>query len=340
MKKVIIFLTLLIFGIILFVYVVQQTGISNILLVLSRVTLWQIGLYFFISIVNFILLNFRWWIILRSHGHTVPFWPLFFYRMVGYSVSYLTPVAQAGGEPFRIYFLNERNKISLKESASSVVIDKVFEISALLFFIGCGVTYVVFKGLFSPKMEIFLVLFLIVALVLMILFYKRAVNERGFFSSIFRFFRLSKIKRISHLEEKIVHTEHFISKFFRSSSRHVLPLCVFLSVVTISVTILEHYVLTLFLGLNLSFSSIFLISTLPSIAYIIPVPGGFGFLEGGHSTVFSMLALSPVVAVALVMLIRLRDFLFVSIGLLFASHHGFWLLVKSELVSEVKKLFK
>jgi uncharacterized protein (TIRG00374 family) len=340
MKKVLIFFGLLGIGVAVFVYVVQQTGFSNIVALLAQVTILQLLLFFAVSIVNFSLFTFRWWLILRSHGHYISFLMLLFYRMVGFSVSYLTPVAQSGGEPFRIYFLNERHKISLKESASSVVIDKVFEVSALLFFIGCGIAYVIFKGFFPPKMEIFLVVFLVAAVCMMFMFYKRALDGTGFFSVIFRFLRLSKIKRIAHLEDKIVHTEHFISRFFKDSSCITVPICIIISIVTVSVSILEHYLLTRFLGLNLNFSTVFLISTLPSIAYVIPVPGGFGILEGGHSTVFSLLALSPVVAIALVMLIRVRDLLIVFFGLLFASHHGLWLLIKSDAAKEIRKMLK
>ena len=340
MKKVLIFFGLLSLGVAVFVYVIAQTGLENILEMLTKVTILQVALYLTVSLVNFSFFTIRWWLILRSHGHKVPFRMLYFYRMVGYSVSYLTPVAQSGGEPFRIYFLNERHKISLKESASSVVIDKVFEISALLFFIGCGIFYVIFKGFFPPKMEIILLLFLLIALYLLYIFYKKTLNNSGFFSSIFRFFRLSKIGKIKHLEAKIIHTERFISKFFNKSPRYMVPLCVALSILTVSVTVFEHWLLTTFLGLNLPLSAVFLIATLPSIAYIIPVPGGFGLLEGGQSSVFALLALNPVIAVALVLLIRVRDLLFVIIGLIFASHHGLWLLVKSDAAKEIRKMMR
>ncbi len=340
MKKVLIFFGLLSLGITVFIYVIAQTGLENILEMLAKVTVLQIVFYLTISLVNFSFFVIRWWLILRSHGHRVPFYMLYFYRMVGYSVSYLTPVAQSGGEPFRIYFLNERHKISLKESASSVVIDKVFEMSALLFFIGGGVFYTVLKGFFSLKMEIVLVLFIFIALYFLYIFYKKTLDNSGFFSSIFRFFRLSKIGRIKHFEAKIIHTERFISKFFNKSPGYVVPLCVFLSVLTVGVTIFEHWLLTTFFGLNLSFSSIFLITVLPSIAYIVPIPGGFGLLEGGHSSVFTLLALNPVIAVALVLLIRARDLFFVITGLIFGAHHGLWLLVKSEAAKKIRKMIR
>jgi uncharacterized protein (TIRG00374 family) len=336
MRKALVFFLLLLVGIAVFAYVIYQTGISNITDALVRVTVLQMILFFSVSLLNFAFLTFRWWIVLISHGHSVSFWFLFFSRMVGYSVSYLTPVAQVGGEPFRIYLLNERKGVSLKESASSVIIDKIFEIASLLFFLGCGVFIILLRGFLSPKTEVLLVLLLVVSVFLLFHFFVRIVNGAGYFSSLFRFFRLSKIRRIAHLEEKIVHTEHFISHFFKNSKFFVLPVCIGISAVCMSITVLEHYMLAQFLGISMSFLTLFLIATLPTIAYILPVPGGFGMLEGGYSSVFMLLGFQPAAAIAMVLLIRMRDLLFVLIGLLSASHHGFWLLIKSR---SAKKVF-
>jgi uncharacterized protein (TIRG00374 family) len=260
--------------------------------------------------------------------------------MVGYSVSYLTPVAQAGGEPFRIYFLNDRDKISIKESTSSVVIDKVFELATLLVFIGSGALYVLVKGILPPKMEFILLAFLILSIYTLYIFFKKTLDGSGFFSFLFRFFRFSKIKRIAHWEEKIIHTEHFISKFFQESPKSTVPLCILVSLLTVAVIMFEHWILTVFLGLNFSFSGVFLIATLPSLAYILPVPGGFGLLEGGHSSIFAFLGYHPALAVALVFLIRIRDLFFVLLGLLYAMHQGISMLLTSGGAQELKELMK
>lgn len=341
MKKTLLILGLLLLGIALFVYVVHDTGLNNILNILLRVTFFQMLLYFCLSLGNFCLYVLRWWLVLYSHGHKVPFIKLFFYRMVGYSVSYLTPFAQAGGEPFRIYFLNDQHNVDLKESTSSVVIDKVFELSALVFFIICGFVYVLVKGFLPPQMEIVIFIFLFGSLYLLFLFYRKTLDGSGFFSSIFKLLRFHKIKKIAHLEEKIIHTEHFIAKFFQDSPKYILPCCVTLSVLMVSTIILEHWLLAKFLGVTLSFSQAFLVSTLPSISYIIPIPGGFGVLEGMHSYLFAFLGYPTFVAVALVLLMRMRDLFFVFIGLIYSVVYGCLALFKNGGgVQEIKRIIR
>ena len=91
--------------------------------------------------------------------------------MTAFAVSYLTPAAQTGGEPVRVFFLQEEG-VDTKNAVSTVVIDKVFEYTALFVFIFSGVLVSLIEGsIFSGKLEVILAGMIIIFAVLIFWFY-------------------------------------------------------------------------------------------------------------------------------------------------------------------------
>ena len=82
------------------------------------------------------------------------------------------------------------------------------------------------------------------------------------------------------------------------------------------------------MGVKLTFFQTFLASTIPYIAYVVPIPGGLGLLEGGHAAVFAALGVN-INAFVLVFIIRMRDLVFVLAGLVHASKRSLTLLKES-----------
>jgi uncharacterized protein (TIRG00374 family) len=258
--------------------------------------------------------------------------------MSAYAISYLTPSAGSGGEPVRIFFLHEEG-ISTKTAVSSTVIDKVFEYTALILFISSGVVIAIIEGsLFSGKMELMLVGFLIFFGGLIFWFYYATIKHIGFFSSILRFSRLNKIKRINKHEESIITIEKQMSDFYIQNVPKFVFL-LFLSFCTVFFMVLEHFLVAMFLGVKLTFLQSFLSSTIPGISYIIPIPGALGILEGSHAGIFAILGVSINVFV-FVLILRIRDLIFIFIGLGHASKHGIQMIYKSFSKDEKKKVSK
>lgn len=328
-KRTFFFLLFLIIGISLFLSILFNTGLDNIGKTLSEFSLLHFIIFFVLSLLNFALFTLRWDIILRSQDkkHKVPFYRLFLHRMSAYAVSYLTPAATTGGEPVRIFFLQEEG-ISTKSAISSTVIDKVFEYTALIVFIFSGVLVSIFgQSLFSNKAEILLIAFLFLFGGLIFWFYYATIKNIGFFSSIFRFFKLNKIKRIKKLEKSILHIEKEMAKFYTQNIPKFIFL-LFLSFCMVFFMVLEHFLIALFLGVRLTFLQSFLSATLPGISYMIPIPGALGILEGSHAGIFAILGVTINVFV-FVLIIRIRDLIFILIGLGHASNHGIQMIYRS-----------
>lgn len=326
-KRIIFFSLLLVVGIVFFIGMITQTGINEIWLHLKQFKLLHFGVFLGLSTLNFMLYTLRWHLILnRINEHKIGFFRLFMHRMSGFAVSYITPTAQTGGEPLRILLLHE-DGVSSRNAASSVIIDKGLEFAALFIFIGAGMGLALLEGSLDRNIQYLFLGLLAVLVSLISWFYYSSVKNMGVFSSILRFFRLTKFKHVKSLEEKIIEIEDEMAHFYKKHMPTFLAL-VIISLVIASFLLLEHWLIARFMGVNMTFLQTFLVSTIPYIAFMIPIPGGLGVLEGGHAAIFAALGIS-INAFVLVFIIRIRDLVFVLIGLIHASKQAFQMLKKA-----------
>ncbi len=327
-KRFIVFLLFLILGIGLFINAIVQTGLDQIWSTLRNFSFAFFLAYLVLSTLNFGLYTLRWHIILRRllkreklpHLHrAITFLDLFFHRMAGFAISYITPMAQTGGEPLRILLLH-RDGVRMSLSTASVIIDKALEFTTLMIFIFIGIALGLLDGSLPPGSRVFFGLVLIVFFMLIFWFYYASLKNIGFFSSLLRLFHLHKLTRIERFIRKIIKVEMQISAFYKQNGATFLVL-VFISIFIIGFQLFEHYILALFFGVKMTFFQTFLVSTIPYLALIIPIPGGLGVLESGHAVMFALLGIQ-INAFVLVFIIRIRDFAFVLVGLIHASKEG------------------
>ena len=245
--------------------------------------------------------------------------------MAAFAISYITPPAQTGGEPLRILLLN-KDGISGTTATSSVIIDKALEFATLMIFIAIGILLALFDGSLPQGSRIFFGLTLIFFLLLIFWFYYASMKNIGVFSSLLRLFHLHKLSKLERLLEKIVSIEKQMHGFYKQNTK-IFTVLILISVFIISFQLLEHYLLALFLGVKMTFFQTFLVSTIPYLVTIIPVPGALGVLESGHAAMFLLLGIN-INAFVLVFIIRIRDFVFILLGLIHASKEGFKLLKK------------
>lgn len=326
-KRLVIFSLFLLIGIAFFVGIIVETGVNEIWSQLRQFKLLHFGIFIGLSTLNFMLYNLRWYLILQKiHPVRMSFWRLFMHRMSGFAVSYITPSAQTGGEPLRAMLIHE-DGIPANTAASSVIIDKGLEFAALFIFIAGGVAVALFSGALPPEFQYASIAILLGIITLVFWFYYSSVRNIGFFSSILRFLRLNRFKKVKTFEDKIIEVEVEMAKFYKHHLS-VFIVLVLISLVIASFLLLEHYLIARFMGVRLDFIQTFLVSTIPYIAYMLPVPGGLGLLEGGTAAIFAAMGIN-INAFVLVFIIRIRDLVFVLIGLIHASRQAFSMLKKA-----------
>ncbi len=276
-----------------------------------------------ISMANFTLYSLRWQIIINSHlpaEYKIPLRKMYLHRLAGFAMSYLTPAAQVGGEPVRIAMVSTEPGVSLRAATSSVVLDIAFELSAYIVFILAGVLLALWEGLGDGNSFLVIGIGLLLLLLTLVAFFAAMAYGRGFFSHFFRLFGLSKIKSLKKIEKGMLDSEKLMSEFLASSFSRVLIVS-FLSLAVFSFRVIEVFYIAYFFGVNLNFASAFLTATLPGIALILPIPAGLGIFEGGFSAVFSLLNI-PLSAVTFALIIRIRDALFISTGVIYILTKG------------------
>lgn len=322
MKKFI-FLTLLLLFACGFIYeMISRTGIDKITEALSHISPWATILFIIVSIINFMIFTVRWKIILKtSTDHTPPLGIMALYRLVAYTLSYLIPSAQVGGEPARILLL-KKDGIPGKIATSSVILDKVFELSVSTGFSGLAIMLVLFKANEINTTSILAVLFMLFVLVF---FFYMSVFGQGFFTF---FFKLLHLKRISYLRkagEHIIHIEQHIKEFFRT---HTLSLfsTIGLSLLCFLMMILEYEVVLSSLGIHANFTQLLIVTALPLIGYLVPSPGAIGALEVTQIAAFNIAGIDPTFALSTLIILRLRDILFLVVGISVSYKYGFSLM--------------
>ncbi|MDZ4216903.1 MAG: lysylphosphatidylglycerol synthase transmembrane domain-containing protein, partial [Candidatus Gracilibacteria bacterium] len=201
---------------------------------------------------------------------------------------------------------------------------------AFIAFVASGIFVVSFTNLI-PKNSLHLFSALIVVFVgLSIYVFKKLLDGEGFLTTLFNGLRLNKVKKLQRFEKKIHRTENLITKFLNHSQhkRSTLPIIIGLSLLGWAFTIGEYYMLARFVGVGLGGYESFLIATIPSVAYLLPMPAGLGMLESAQVGLFSLLGYSAGSALAVMVMVRVKELFFSGVGFAYALTHGLTLLGK------------
>jgi len=309
-----------IIGVIIVIFLFWYIKVEEIVRAFSYFSFNKLILFIIVSIIMMLLHTLRWSIILKSQGCKVPFFKLFTYKLAGFAVSYVTPSVHIGGEPVRAYLLNKNHNIEFKKSLSSVVIDKSLDLILNGFF-ACISILIILANFTVSKKTANLMIFSFFAMAAAIYsFYHLTITEKGFFTTCFRLLRFNKWKVTKKYEKYISGMESHLIYFFKYNKKGFRN--AFLTFLLVWVLMFFEYKLALLLlGYNASFTAIFTFFSLVGLAYIIPVPAALGALEFGQSFASALLRVSKGIGLALSIIIRGRDMIWVFLGLSYLALH-------------------
>jgi glycosyltransferase 2 family protein len=313
----------LIIGIIATYFIIKQYGLGNIVGFYKNFNGWLLLAYFFVIFIIYVILTWRWNVILQSRGHKVPFKKLFIYRLMGQSINFFTPGPRVGGEPTQASLLGRHN-VEFTEGLSTIVIDKIIDTttSGVLFII--GVILVSMHYSMPRSIGIYLASAGIIFLVIIILFYRQMLNDKHFFLHIFRFLRLdrTKNKTLKKVEKKIEEIELIMIQFYKHDKKTFM-MTIFISLLSWVAMFGEYKLVTTLLGLNLGFVPLFFIITFVGVAILFPIPMAVGVLEAGQVSAFNIIGLAGTGGVALAFIVRMKDFIWGIVGLILLALFGF-----------------
>lgn len=337
MKKYIIIFISFVVGLIGLVLLYQHIGLRDILNQLHKLRYWQILIVFGTSFCIMGLTTWRWKIILKDFIQIKLSWRTVIKARLGeMAVSYLTPMMYFGGEGVRAYVLNKDKNVPLSDGLSSVLIDRIAEFIGAFVFLFLGATLLVVGKsfiwgllLFILAFSLFLSLYLSIELI--------GLDRVLFF--LVRIFRLDKIKYHSKnigettIGERLIFLSQQANAYVQKShSRFYLS--VILSVLSLIVWLWQTKLLINFFGLDLPFDKILIIKIILTLSGFIPIPADLGAYEGAHVLAFKIFDLPAESAMALSVITRGVDLIWVSTGIFLISR------LAVEFVVNLFKIFK
>lgn len=267
-----------------------------------------------ISLLNFSLYVLRWQLILNNTDKQklkLKFSRLFFHRMAGFAFSYLTPMAQAGGEPVRMGLLMN-DKVSGRRAVATVTIDIAFELAFFAGFIFIGFIVALLEGIADFSSAWFSLLFLTLFILFFITIWQLITRGYRPFDHLYK--KVGSKHPAIKIFDFLAQTENVISKFFQQRKK-IVGGVMLLSMSVMILRIFEIFFIAWGFGLSLTFGQAFLATTLPGLALLVPIPAGLGLFEGGFSVIFTLLGIT-ISPLAFVAIIRLRDISFIILGLI------------------------
>lgn len=294
----------------------QNISLQDILKIFQHLQDWQVLLLMLINLVILLFLSTRWWLILRSQGHRLPYVVLAGYRLAGFSISYFTPGTQFGGEPLLVYALHRRHGVPASAAIASVTLDKLIEVLVNFTFLALGLIFIVESKLLDGWNLSSLVP-IMAGMLGLPLFYLLALSsgKKPITWGLEKFSGLWKNReQIQRASQMISGAETQASDYCQNKPRSVLGFYLF-SLFVWGVMSGEYWLMLQFLGLSLTFEQAMAALVAARLALLVPVPGGLGTLEASQIIAIEALGFEPAFGASIALLIRGRDMLFASAGL-------------------------
>lgn len=272
-----------------------------------------VGVYGFVY-----TLNTAAWCLTMIEAPRLSFARAWVVNVAAFSINYLTPFASIGGEPFKIVAASQW--MGTRNGTASVLNYRLVHMQAhLLFFL----TGVLLAFIFLPVGTIATPVLIVIAAALLILAgLLLAVHREGVMERLFDFsMRLPLIggfmRRLEPRRAALIDVDRQLISFHAASpGRYYGALA--LEYLARVFSMLEFFIIARAISHPVSFGTAFLIGAFSSLIVnlFFFMPFNVGSKEGGLYVIFAALGLPSRLGVAAAVLSRLREIIWIAIGLL------------------------
>jgi len=240
--------------------------------------------------------------------------------LVGYAVSYITPVVYVGGELFRGYLLRERYMVSWPKALSSIFIDKVLEaaiwisvifLAATVFILQSGITSL--SKIVAMSLVSILIFAGFLAVVYICSFKKKSLVHLLF---------TKVLKPDGSIVRFLYDIEENFFIFFSLKNKKSIIWAMELAVLKYIILWVRNIFLIFYLVHIFSLSGSIIGLGFTYISYLAPIPAGIGAQEGLLSLVFSRIGFEPGMGTVFTLLLRGAEMFAVGAGLFFLVRWG------------------
>lgn len=305
----------------LLVWVLRAVPLEEAWAILQQISLIELLALALLNVLVLLSFSGRWWIILRSQGHRIPYLRLVGYRLAAFGVTYFTPGPQFGGEPVQVYLPEKRDGVPRSTAVAAVTLDKTLELLVNFAFLAGGVALIAQRRLLSADAErvalaAALILFAVPPLFLLAIWAGGRPMTRLAQAAVWPVQawrrRSPGIRttagsdRIERLLGGVAASETQVRAFCR---QHPAALAAAMGVTLLSWLgmIAEYWLALWVLGIVLSPVEVIVSLTAARIAFLAALPAGLGALEASQVLALGALGANPAAGLSLSLLIRLRD---------------------------------
>lgn len=308
----------LLLGLLLFALVLRTANLTEVWRQVSQLR-WRFAVVLAFYAVIFGLDTLGWrYALSRPWRDRLRLDQLFRTRLAGEALNYVTPAAWVGGEPMKAYLLSARHGVPMTDGMASVVVAKTTFTVSMLVFIMTGLAAAALTQPIPPPLWrwIVLTLAILVGLIALLLAVQFVSPFRRGVAAVLR--RLPPSLRA--LEATVRDWDRAIAAFYRQSPRGVLGSFGFHFLGWLA-GVVEVFLILRFLGIPVSLATAWSVEALwlllKSCAFLIPA--SLGASEGFLLLVCAGLGINAVAALALGLVRRARELVWVGLGLVECS---------------------
>lgn len=299
-----------------FAYLVARIGVGSLVADAAR-TGWMFVPIFILYGVVYACNAAAWWLIMADEPVRPPFGRTYAITVAGFSLNFVTPMVNVGGEPFKIAAMSRW--LGLQRAAGSVVIYQMLHtLGILLSFL----TAIVLGAVLLPHRPALLgglaIAFVVVAALcwLILTGHRHGVLERAL-DLAHRVPLLDRLaRRFEPRRATLAQMDAQITEFYHKRPRRFFQALV-LEYLSRSIFMIEFVLIGLGVGFNITYLQAYAIGGLTSLIQnaIFIVPFELGTREGSLYVFFPLLGLDPALGFYTAIVSRLRDMAWIAVGL-------------------------
>jgi uncharacterized protein (TIRG00374 family) len=260
----------------------------------------------------------------RASAAHIPFWRAYIISVASFALNYVTPFVALGGEPFRI--VSAAQYVGTPRAAGSVISFRV--VHTIGHFIFCLIAVPIALVLL-PRTPIDLIIIALATVGLMVAILLMAALFRSGFAV--RLLDMSHrmplirraARRLEQVRDTLEHVDSHMSALSNVESRR-LAIAIAVEVIGRAVTALEILLIARAVGLHVDYATAYLIYAFSQLAIMLTIiiPFELGSREASLLVIFSLLGLPPALGVYTAVVTRLRELVWIAVGLGFVWASG------------------
>jgi uncharacterized protein (TIRG00374 family) len=310
---------MLLVGLVIIYFVGSHIGWALIWDKIKGVEVYQIGLILIFPLF-FYLFHVLGWFLLLDEKNNFKFKHIFSAHVASVAVSEIVPLGQAGGEPYRAYFVRKfYGKEKSPNIFASVILYNTIHTIATGMLITLG--FFMLLTLISVKTyKIFLFLGGITVGLIAVYFFIKA-QKKGILETLFRF--LGRYKLFKKFTERKLEKAALVDERLRNFyNQNKLKFMLSLGLIFIAKMLgaLEFYMILNFIGYPVDFFTLFIVFAGNAFVQLLLFffPAQIGASEGSIVYLFKALHLDPLMGITMAFFKRIRVILWTIIGLIVA----------------------